>query len=168
MSDFPSYTRSANSSPVVTFNGGAFQLTLPVAFNRIVKSPLTLSSGLTLPRGTFINMAGESMSRDATYYSNPSIFNGYRFFNADSKTHDSLPIHEFDGIEPGNLAWGSGRQTCPGRWYASAMNKLIIGELLVRCEMKFPEGQVKRPENLYANAVIMPDPTQRLLLRRLR
>lgn len=137
-----------------------------LAFNRIVMSPVKLSNGFVLPTGTFINMAGESMSRDPFYYSDPNSFDGYRFFKR-SKTDETQPLDEFSGIEPGNLAWGSGRLTCPGRWYASALNKLIIGTLLAEYEMRFPEGQTKRQTNLYANGGIMPDPAQQLLLRKL-
>lgn len=128
-------------------------------------SPIKLSNGLNIPTGTFISMAAESMTRDPTYYDNPDEFNGYRFFQPLQTSLD--PLQKFSGIEQGNLAWGSGRLTCPGRWFASAMNKLIIGELLVRYEIKFPQGQTRRPGNLYSNGGAMPDPTQVLCLRRL-
>lgn len=135
-----------------------------MAFNRIVLSPITLSNGDVVSPGTFINMAGESMSRDPAYYNDPLTFDGYRFLS----TGVMQPSNEFTGIEPGNLAWGSGRFTCPGRWYASAMNKLIIASLLVQYEIKFPEGQTKRPANLYSNGGIIPDPSQVLLFRKLK
>jgi cytochrome P450 len=143
----------------------SIKLTTSVGFNRIAMSPITLSDGFNIPVGTYINMAAESMSRDPAYYQDPDSFNGYRFFDG---TNETKPQEEFSGIENGNLAWGSGRLTCPGRWYASAMNKLIIGSLLADYEIKFPGDQKKRPRNLYSNGSIMPDPTQELLIRRLK
>ncbi|KAF7854678.1 hypothetical protein EAF04_010247 [Stromatinia cepivora] len=142
-----------------------------LSFDRIVLTPHTLSTGLHLPIGTFISMASESMSRDPTYYSShdsPTIFNPSRFYqsSASAKTTTYNPLKEFTSIEPGNLAWGNGRQTCPGRWYAGVVIKLVVGSLLEGYEMKFPEG-VKRPQNLYRNAGIMPCTKQEILLRKL-
>lgn len=107
-------------------------------------------------------MAAESMSRDPAYYEDPNRFDGYRFFRIGA----TAPELEFAGIERGNLAWGSGRLTCPGRWYASALNKLILGMILERYEIKFPNGQETRPPNLYNDGGIMPDPKQVIMVRR--
>ncbi|KAF7934075.1 uncharacterized protein EAE97_008435 [Botrytis byssoidea] len=142
-----------------------------LSFDRIVLTPHTLSTGLHLPRGTFISMAASSLSRDPTYYtgpSSPSTFDPSRFYQslAQTQTGASNPLQEFIGIEPGNLAWGNGRQTCPGRWYAGAIIKLVVGEILKGYEVKFPEG-VRRPENVYWNAGIMPCVKQEILLRKL-
>ncbi|KAF4630842.1 hypothetical protein G7Y89_g7285 [Cudoniella acicularis] len=137
------------------------------SFGRIVVSPVTLSNGLKIPTGTYISMAAEAMSRDPTYYEDPHTFKGDRFFK-NSPSKETQPLDDFTGIEPGNLAWGSGRLTCPGRWYGTTMIKLIVGSLLAEYEIKFPEGQTKRPPNLYNNGSIMPDPTQQLLLRKLK
>ncbi|TGO51091.1 hypothetical protein BOTNAR_0368g00010 [Botryotinia narcissicola] len=144
---------------------------LDISFYLIVLTPHTLSTGLHLPRGTFISMAASSLSRDPTYYigpSSPSTFDPSRFYQslAQKQTGASNPLQEFTGIEPGNLAWGSGRQTCPGRWYAGAIIKLVVGEILKGYELKFPEG-VRRPENVYWNAGIMPCVKQEILLRKL-
>ena len=116
-------------------------------------------------------MAASSLSRDPTYYtgpSPPSTFNPSRFYQslAQIQTDTSNPLQDFTGIEPGNLAWGNGRQTCPGRWYAGAVIKLVVGAILEGYELKFPEG-VRRPENVYWNAGIMPCVKQEILLRKL-
>ncbi|APA13444.1 hypothetical protein sscle_11g082140 [Sclerotinia sclerotiorum 1980 UF-70] len=142
-----------------------------LSFDRIVLTPHTLSTGLHLPIGTFISMASESMSRDPTYYSNhdsPATFNPSRFYQSPPQTEKTTynPLKGFTSIEPGNLAWGNGRQTCPGRWYAGVVIKLVVGTLLEGYEMKFPEG-VKRPGNFYRNAGIMPCTKQEILLRKL-
>ncbi|KAM0157208.1 hypothetical protein ACHAPG_004890 [Botrytis cinerea] len=142
-----------------------------LSFDRIVLTPHTLSTGLHLPKGTFVSMAASSLSRDPTYYtgpSPPSTFNPSRFYQslAQIQTGTSNPLQDFTGIEPGNLAWGNGRQTCPGRWYAGAVIKLVVGAILEGYELKFPEG-VRRPENVYWNAGIMPCVKQEILLRKL-
>ncbi|KAF7914197.1 uncharacterized protein EAF01_000603 [Botrytis porri] len=116
-------------------------------------------------------MAASSISCDPTFYtgpSSPSTFNPSRFYQsvAQTQTGSSNPLQDFTGIEPGNLAWGNGRQTCPGRWYAGVVIKLVVGAILEGYELKFPEG-VRRPENVYWNAGIMPCVKQKILLRKL-
>ena len=123
---------------------------------------MKLSDGTEIPSSTFINMAAEPLSRDPAYYDDPSHFKGDRFYNATrvgGKSSHS-PENEFSGIERGNIAWGNGRLTCPGRWYASALNKLILGTILEQYDVRFPEGQVTRPPNIYNDGGIMPDPKQ--------
>ncbi|KAI9643201.1 hypothetical protein NHQ30_007817 [Ciborinia camelliae] len=143
-----------------------------LSFDRIVLSPHTLSSGLRLPRGTFISMAAESMSRDPMYYERhgePNTFNPSRFYQAITRTKTTTynPLKDFTNIEPGNLAWGNGRQTCPGRWYAGAVIKLVVASLLEGYRVEFPPGQSKRKANLYSNAGIAPNPEQEIWVRKL-
>ena len=114
-------------------------------------------------------MAAEAMSRDPTFYENPDKFDGERFYRRmefKDKETQSLE-NEFAGIERGDLAWGNGRLTCPGRWYASAMNKLIIGTILEQYDLKFPDNQLERPLNVYADGKIAPDTTQEIMFCRL-
>lgn len=131
--------------------------------------PINLSDGTTtLPKGTFINLAAEAMSRDSSYYENPDEFDGYRWYRRwVSGGGGNQPLEEeFTGIEAGNVAWGNGRLTCPGRWYASALNKLILANLLVSYDLRFPDGQSTRPPNLYNDGGTMPDLAQLIFLRK--
>lgn len=139
---------------------------LPVGFNRKVLSPLSLSDGTYLPTGLYINVAAEPMSRDPIYYNSPNTFDGYRWYRKNEPLRPQPLEEEFTGVETGNVAWGTGRLTCPGRWYASAMIKLIVAKLLVGYDVRFPEGQSKRPANIYGADAIRPDMTQEIWLRK--
>ena len=112
-------------------------------------------------------MPAGPMSRDPKYYDEPDVFNSLRFYSSSKRGDgpDQSPEHEFTGIEPGNVVWGNGRLTCPGRWYASAMNKLIVASLLLRYDISYPDGQSSRPPNTYKDGAILPSPTQNLLFR---
>jgi cytochrome P450 len=98
------------------------------------------------------------MSQDSTYYSHPQEFNGFRFFRPEKRNIGSVNTQQdYTGIKPGNLSWGNGRFTCPGRWYAAAMIKLIVAKLLLDYEFEFPEGQRDRPGNLKYDTEVHPD-----------
>ena len=113
-------------------------------------------------------MPAGPMSRDPAFYDNPNTFDGHRFYHPAKLEGRAAqpPAHDFAGIERGNVVWGNGRLTCPGRWYASAMNKLIIATLLVRYAIKFPEGQSERPLSIYNDGTIVPSATQEILIRK--
>ncbi|KAI9787989.1 MAG: hypothetical protein M1816_007293 [Peltula sp. TS41687] len=138
------------------------------SFTRKVASPVQLSDGHILPIGTTIGMLSGSMARDAEFYSDPLKFDGFRFCRSDSSHNRDAgaPANEFTSIEPGNLSWGYGRFTCPGRWYAGTMIKLLLATILLDYDFQYPEGQTTRPANAYRDVHILPDFTQQILLRK--
>jgi hypothetical protein len=135
-----------------------------VGFDRKVISPITLSDVTTLPRGTTIAMPGGLMARDSAYYSNPETFNSFRFFRPDEES--TKMQQDYTGIEPGNLSWGSGRFTCPGRWYAAVMIKMIMAKLLLEFDISFPDGQKERPANGKYDTEVIPDMKRKIVLTR--
>ncbi|KAK6853647.1 hypothetical protein PG995_010459 [Apiospora arundinis] len=132
-----------------------------LAITRKATSSFGLSDGTWVPKGTYIAVAGEAMSRDPDFYPNPETFDGRRFLGP-----DGLPLspdREFHGIEPGNGMWGSGRLTCPGRHYASALSKIIVAGLLLKYDISLPKGQKLKP-GTEMDANLMPDMTQMIVL----
>ncbi|KAI0841505.1 cytochrome P450 [Hypoxylon sp. FL0890] len=139
-------------------------------FDRKVMSPIELSDGKTvLPRGAVIAIPGVLMARESEFYDDPQRFDGFRFYRADEDDVGSTNTQQdYTGIEPGNLSWGSGRFTCPGRWYAAAMIKLIVANLLLEYDLSFPSGQTERPPNTKYDTEVHPDFKQKIVLRRRR
>lgn len=140
----------------------------PVGFDRKVMSPVKLSDGKTvLPRGASIVIPGGPMSRDPTFYADPKRFDGLRFYRPDEDgTGSTNSQQDYVGIEPGNLSWGNGRFTCPGRWYAAAMIKLILANLLLSYDVSFPPGQTERPPNAKYDTEVHPDFAQKIVLKK--
>ena len=124
-------------------------------------SEIRLSDGVTvLPAGTTISLAAGPMARDSTYYNDPSRFDGYRFCKSEE------PESEYTGIEPGNLSWGSGRFTCPGRWYASVMIKMLLATLILEYDIGYPEGQSTRPSSSGSDVGWLPSFQQNIIVRK--
>ncbi|KUI59027.1 Ent-kaurene oxidase [Cytospora mali] len=138
-----------------------------LGFNRKIMSSIRLSDGTILPRGTVVAAPGGPMSRDPKFYDEPQRFDGLRFYRADdSRDVSSARTQDYVGIEPGNLSWGNGRFTCPGRWYAAVMIKLILAKLLLEFDVSFPAGQTERPLNGKYDTDVHPDFDQKIVLRK--
>lgn len=128
-------------------------------------SPIYLPDGKTLlPAGTILRAASTEMAHDPEFYKDPDLFDGDRFL--DDKIEPKSREHEFTGIEPGNVSWGTGRFTCPGRWYAATMLKLVLGKLLLEYEFEFPAGQTESPPYETVDTRVMPNQGQKLIFKR--
>ena len=138
---------------------------MQVEFNRKVMVPLELSDGTIIEPGETITMAAGAMAVDKKFYDDPSKFDGFRFATRDQTEAKTKTGREYTDTEPGNLSWGYGRYTCPGRWYASAMIKLFVGMLLDQYDFEFPEGQTTRPANKQLDVHLMPDFSQAIFFK---
>lgn len=141
-----------------------------LGFDRKVMSPIELSDGKTvLPQGASIVIPAGLMARDPTFYTNAQQFDGFRFYreNEDENVSSRVSMQQdYTGIETGNLSWGNGRFTCPGRWYGAAMIKLIVANLLLEYDISFPVGQTERPPNSKYNTEVHPSFEQKIVLKR--
>lgn len=128
-------------------------------------SPIELSDGKTvLPRGAYIAMLGGPMSRDETFYDDPLQFNGLRWYRSTEEEKKANPEEDYTGIESGSIIWGHGRFTCPGRWLAAVMIKLILANLLLHYDVSFPDGQKERPLNAKYDTEIIPSLSQKIVM----
>jgi cytochrome P450 len=141
-----------------------------VKFQRIATSTFALHDGTIISEGTCISMPAGPMAMDPEYYSNPRKFSATRFCTPDNTGLERSGegfhrVLEFVDTENGNLHWGHGRFTCPGRWYASAVMKLMLAKIIENFDAKFPEGQSKRMPNVYMDLIVEPNPKQVVLFR---
>jgi ent-kaurene oxidase len=89
-----------------------------LSFNRIATRSFTLSAGTHIPKGQSISMPAGPMAMDADFYPEPERFDMHRFVAAAQSGGDGdgeRREREFAATERGNVHWGSGRFTCPGR-----------------------------------------------------
>jgi cytochrome P450 len=98
-------------------------------------------------------MPAGPMAMDPEYYRDPQTFSATRFSGnkgsaTELVTEKSQRMHEFV------------RFTCPGRWYASAVMKIIIAQIILKYDVKFPERQRERLPNVYLDLIVEPNPKQ--------
>ncbi|KAJ5039047.1 uncharacterized protein L3040_006718 [Drepanopeziza brunnea f. sp. 'multigermtubi'] len=153
-----------------------------VSGNRIVTAKaLTLSTGHTLPKGTFIGFGTWAIQRSTTSPTfdpaqNPSWrplneFDGLRFYHM-RQVAGNENKHQYVTTSPDSLSFGHGSHACPGRFFAGNEIKFVVIELLRSWDFRLKgdvggEGGVeKRPRNRYTGLACMPHTQAEMEFRR--
>ncbi|PQE15286.1 ent-kaurene oxidase protein [Rutstroemia sp. NJR-2017a BVV2] len=97
---------------------------------------------------------------------NPDRFDGLRYYRKRLEPGQEHK-HQFATTDNHTLHFGHGKYGCPGRFMASNTIKMILGQLLLDYDFKFPEGQ-SRPQSLPAFEYSFPDPTGKVMFRERR
>lgn len=146
----------------------AWSLTCIVNFNRKVRQPITLSNGKTIPTGTFLCTSGYWAARDPELFPGGDEFRPWRWFElreqAERQGKTATP-YLASSTSPDNLHWGYGRSACPGRFMAAAELKLLVAWILWHFDIAFPSGQSQRPESIFVDERVFPDPKQEIGFR---
>ncbi|KAB8277903.1 cytochrome P450 [Aspergillus minisclerotigenes] len=130
---------------------------------RIVqKGGITLPDGQFLPRGTWLAVAAVGVHRDERAYEDPDEYRPFRFLSENTETKEAKAMMVAVTSEK-FLAFGHGRHSCPGRWFAAHAMKLIIGYILVNYDI---EPLEKRPVNSVVGQTIIPQLDVKIRVRR--
>ncbi|KAL1606233.1 hypothetical protein SLS60_003635 [Paraconiothyrium brasiliense] len=112
---------------------------------RLAQQPVTLHDGFQLKKGTRIVFPAQSIHFDPANYEDPREFLPFRFSgsgpcdcDADGTPKDAGRI-KADSPDAKYLPFGYGKQSCPGRFFATRVVKLILGRLIFEYDIK-PEG----------------------------
>ncbi|TVY83155.1 Cytochrome P450 monooxygenase AtmP [Lachnellula suecica] len=135
---------------------------LKVGFKRAVMEPITLSDGVTLPKGVHLVIPVVPIALESVE-PNPEMFDGFRHYRERQKPGQSN-LHQFAMTDKNTMHFGHGRYSCPGRFFASHTIKILIAQLILRYDFKFLPGE-SRPKNLLAHEYCFPDPTARILMK---
>ncbi|PHH78829.1 hypothetical protein CDD80_6200 [Ophiocordyceps camponoti-rufipedis] len=140
-----------------------------LGFHRIVQDPsgITLNDGLHIPYGTHIAIAPHSVSSDPTIINQPETFNALRYFERRRENTTEATRHQHVTADKDHLHFGYGTWSCPGRFLASAELKMVLVELLLRYDFRYPEGS-SRPVNRNIEEFPYVDVETPLLVRRRR
>ncbi|KAF2185204.1 putative cytochrome P450 monooxygenase [Zopfia rhizophila CBS 207.26] len=128
-----------------------------LGFKRAVKTPVTLSDGTYLPKGVHLMMPIAPVVTDPEVTPEPMHFDGFRHYKNRQRPGEANK-HQFATTSDTNLHFGHGKYACPGRFFASNTIKLLLANLLLRYEFRFPEGVVERPGNICLHEYVFPNP----------
>ncbi|PPQ84746.1 hypothetical protein CVT25_007510 [Psilocybe cyanescens] len=161
------------------YNGLGLDLTYrkkkKVLLSRRVLQPFTFSDaqGTTLPPGTHLCVNAWGNHRDDAYYHDPpaEVFDGFRFsrptVNQEGAREDQPPQPLMATPTLEYNAFGHGRPACPGRFFAVAELKLMLGYMLTTYDFKFSSESAKaKPQMAWFESKVIPDKNVRLLFRK--
>ncbi|KAH9482089.1 Cytochrome P450 monooxygenase 151 [Psilocybe cubensis] len=149
-----------------------------VLLSRRVLKPFTFSDvqGTTLPPGTHLCVNAWGNHRDDTYYHDPpaNVFDGFRFSRITTSVSENGGSEHKDHQQPLMAtptleynAFGHGRPACPGRFFAVAELKLMLGYILTTYNFRFsPEAARQKPQMAWFESKVIPDKSVRLLFQR--
>ncbi|KAE8385496.1 cytochrome P450 [Aspergillus alliaceus] len=107
----------------------------------------TLSDGSVITKGTHLSLPHLSIMFDKDIYGpDADQFNAFRF--SDMRT-DLTPKHTFVHCTPAYLHFGYGRYACPGRFFASAEMKMLLSQVLMEYDVRYPAGQAEPKATWY-------------------
>lgn len=136
-----------------------------VTYERLVRKDLRLSDGFVIPANTQIGVPAHAVGLDESLYPSAGTFDGFRFHRLRQANPTSGGQQQYIAANLSNMSWGYGSHACPGRWFADAEIKIIVIQLLLGFDFRFPEGK-GRPTSLEFETQNLPDRGLGVLLRR--
>lgn len=122
-----------------------------VGMNRAVvaKDGVTTPSGVKLPRGVSVVVPSYPVLQDNDVYPDAQTFKPFRF--AEQRRDESVEYVKraakaFASTSPEYLAFGHGRNACPGRFFAANELKLMLAHLVLHYDIEIQDG---RPRNTW-------------------
>ncbi|RYO83042.1 hypothetical protein DL762_006318 [Monosporascus cannonballus] len=116
--------------------------------------PFTFSDGTKLGVGDWACTPVYAIMKDSEHYPEPLKFNGFRF--VDPKVLEGKATNEqlrrpaqpkpsqFADVDNTWQIWGTGRMACPGRFYASALLKVIVAQIIANYDFELPDPATTR------------------------
>jgi len=123
---------------------------------RLALRPFTFSNGVTIPAGTLVVAPSCGIHMDEEIYSNPQHFDGFRFSKpSDLNGTTTENKHQAVTTSPEHLAFGFGRNACPGRYFAVNHVKALVAHIIVTYDIK-AENYERLPRKIRFDSPLSP------------
>ncbi|KAF8887261.1 cytochrome P450 [Gymnopilus junonius] len=130
-----------------------------VLMSRRVMKDFTFSDGTFVPAGTHLCVNSWGNHRDDEYYRSADIFDGFRFSREDPAEQPLMATPTLD-----YNAFGHGRPACPGRFFAVAELKMMLGYILTTYDFKLAYGCQHKMQ--WLESKVIPDKNIRMMFRK--
>ncbi|KAF8996036.1 cytochrome P450 [Cyathus striatus] len=101
---------------------------------RVMMEGHTFRDGTYVPRGTVTAHWTDPTNIDNETFENAQQFNGLRFYNLCQNGQNT----RLTSISPFFILFGTGREACPGRFFASLELKILLAYMLLNFDIKAP------------------------------
>jgi len=113
-----------------------------VAMITVTLRPFTFSNGVTIPANTLVSLPRSAIHTDEEIYTNAEEFDGFRFLSHRSSEGDvAVTTHKAVTTSYEHFAFGLGKHTCPGRFFAIAAIKALLAHIIATYDIKLEEGK---------------------------
>ncbi|KAF9779922.1 hypothetical protein IL306_001092 [Fusarium sp. DS 682] len=115
----------------------------------VAEKGVTFPSGTHVPKGLRIAVPGYSVLQDSEIYPEPKAYKPLRFYESRQNDADEYVKSARNALPTATqhfLAWGLGRNACPGRFFASNEIKMLIAYILLNYDI---EHLPERPRNTW-------------------
>ncbi|KAE8384257.1 cytochrome P450 [Aspergillus alliaceus] len=137
----------------------------------VAKEGFTTTSGVHLPCGNFCAVHNLGVVHDPNVYEQPDTFKPFRFvgLRRDVSSDDPNKDHvqrarlTFPATGYDYLAFGNGRQACPGRFFAASELKLMLAYALMYYDLEIMDS---RPRDRWIGILRIPSSNAKLRVRR--
>ncbi|MCJ1236865.1 hypothetical protein MMC14_004847 [Varicellaria rhodocarpa] len=133
-----------------------------ISVRRKVMKPFTFFDGTYIPVGNWACVPQKAMMRDPDTYKNPELFDGFRFTSQNSVKYTERGS-SFTDADDSFPFWGLGHHTCPGRFFAAGILKLMVAHVLLTYDVKFADESKSR--TFTWRTAIVPKSKTALLVR---
>ncbi|KAF4633231.1 hypothetical protein G7Y89_g4888 [Cudoniella acicularis] len=118
---------------------------------RSALQPFSLSDGTRLEVGDWACTPVRAIMTNPTFYPTPLDFHGFRFappdvvaaLDAAFKVPQEKSTRLVD-VDSTFHVWGTGRMACPGRYYAAAVIKVILGQTILNYDFELVDRDAPR------------------------
>ncbi|XP_014561396.1 hypothetical protein COCVIDRAFT_33745 [Bipolaris victoriae FI3] len=143
---------------------------------RSALEPFTLKDGTHVDVGDWICTPAHAVMMNPVDYPKPDTFSGFRFANPElvKSLENGDSLSNILQKQPTKLTdvgityhvWGTGRTTCPGRFYASVLMKTILGQILLNYNFELMNPKAKRVFSW--RSAIVPNPSTKVVFTPIR
>ncbi|KAL4883151.1 cytochrome P450 [Aspergillus karnatakaensis] len=132
-------------------------------FRIVMAGSFEFEKDFVLPNGALCAFPHSHMLWDSDDYPDPHKFDGLRFYN--SKGDRASAVKRNHDLLRGWSTFGVGRQACPGRFFALTFFNIVLGEIILRYDVRYVGEERPRPSMLDLGLVFAADPTVELEFR---
>ncbi|KAG8214985.1 cytochrome P450, partial [Butyriboletus roseoflavus] len=135
-----------------------------VGLSRKAMKGFTFADGTFIPKGTTVVTAIQSIHHDEMFYENARAFKPFRFAELHEEDGEGVES-QFTSTATEFLAFGHGRHTCTGRFFAASVLKSMLAYVVVTYDVKLADNTT-RTRTLNFATILTPDPSVKVMFRR--